>query len=104
MTLFRYLLIAAVVLGTPMVVSTPVEAKQIEKACNASDRRTSRRLCKCIQGVANQLLTSREQREAAGFFKEPHRAQELRTSDNSRDEDFWKRYKQFGALASQRCN
>ena len=105
MTLFRVALIAAIAFGGPAVLPTTADAKYIERACNSSDRRAAnRRLCNCIQGVANQLLTKREQKVAATFFEDPHKAQELRTSDNSRDESFWKRYKQFGSVASRRCS
>lgn len=105
MTQFKSLAIPAIAFATAMAVSTPVSAGKIENACNASDRRaSSRSLCSCIQSVADQLLTRREQSTAAKFFKDPHQAQEIRQSDNSRDEKFWVRYKQFGSVASRRCS
>jgi hypothetical protein len=104
MTLLRIALVAAVAFTAPVVAPAPADARQIERACIQSGRRAaSRSLCTCIQGVADQLLTGREQRLAASFFEDPHRAQELRTSDRQRDETFWKRYKQFGSVAAQRC-
>ena len=79
-------------------------AGQIERACAQSERvGGSARVCTCIQRIADQLLTSGEQRLAASFFEDPHRAQEVRQSDRSRDERFWLRYRQFGAVAEQSC-
>lgn len=105
MTTLRIALVAALAVVTPVLTAAPADARQIERACIQSDRRAaSRSLCTCIQGVADQLLTSSEQRLAASFFADPHRAQEVRMSDRRRDETFWKRYKQFGSVASQRCS
>jgi hypothetical protein len=82
----------------------PATAGQIAQACTASDRGAGdRRLCGCIQAVADQLLTRRDQRLAASFFADPHRAQEIRTSDNSGDARFWKRYTRFGEYAARTC-
>jgi len=86
-------------------LATPLQARAIEQACARSERvGNNTRLCTCIQRVADQLLTSRDQRLAASFFRDPHRAQEIRMSDRARDERFWDRYQQFGALAEQSCN
>jgi hypothetical protein len=41
---------------------------------------------------------------AATFFSDPHRSQEIRQSDRSSHEVFWKRYKKFGARAQQMCS
>ena len=105
MTFFRTLLIVTIAMSGPAILPSSADAKQIERACIASDRRAANtRLCSCIQSIANQLLTKTEQKVAAGFFADPHKAQELRISDNSKDESFWKRYKQFGSVASRRCS
>ena len=61
------------------------------------------RTCACIQSVADQMLTRDDQRLVASFFKDPDRAQEVRTSDTARDESFWQRYRQFGFAAEQSC-
>ena len=94
-------------LAAPIVVhtATPVEARStIERACLKSDRRsTSRPLCQCIQRVADQMLTRREQKMAAKLFNDPDRAQEIRQSDRASHEDFWRRYKAFGTSASNAC-
>jgi len=37
------------------------------------------------------------------FFADPHRAQEVRQSDNPRDEAFWQRYKAFASRAENIC-
>ena len=81
-----------------------VHAGTIEKACIRSDRKAaSRSLCGCIQEAANLTLSGADQRLAASFFRDPHRAQEVRQSDRRSHEDFWKRYKQFGSTAETFC-
>lgn len=89
-------------------VSIPVSKAQaastIERACVKSDRKAaSRPLCGCIQDVADLMLSRKEQKIAATFFKEPHRAQEIRQSDRRSDEKFWLRYKEFGNTARSYC-
>ncbi|OSP55689.1 hypothetical protein BV911_06160 [Pseudoruegeria sp. SK021] len=98
------LLIAGAILAFPILTAGAVHAGKIENACVDSGRRgATRSVCTCIQSVANRTLTNRDQRIAASFFKDPHRAQEVRQSDRSTDESFWKRYKAFGSVASQSC-
>ena len=87
-----------------MVVGAPLEANPIERACNASDRSAATpSLCSCVGGVARATLSRSEQRRAARFFSDPDEAQEVRMSDNSRDEAFWDRYRDFGDAAAQQC-
>lgn len=82
------------------MLSTPVAAGDIERACLGSDRAAANRaLCGCIQDAADLTLSTQDQRRAAGFFADPHRAQEVRQSD----ERFWDRYKDFGATAETFC-
>ncbi|WP_298257421.1 hypothetical protein [uncultured Litoreibacter sp.] len=79
-------------------------AGPIERACLKADRKAaSRPLCNCVQQVADLTLDSGDQRLAATFFSDPHRAQVIRQSDNSGHERFWKRYKEFGANAESYC-
>lgn len=79
-------------------------AGPIERACLKSDRKgATRSLCNCVQQVADLTLDSGDQRLAASFFKDPHRAQVIRQSDNSGHERFWKRYKEFGSNAESYC-
>ncbi|MEP3295677.1 MAG: hypothetical protein ABJO27_04210, partial [Pseudoruegeria sp.] len=76
----------------------------VERACLKSDRKSaSRALCGCIQDVADQTLTRKDQKLVATFFKDPHRAQEIRQSDNHSHESFWKKYKSFGKTAEVYC-
>ena len=97
---FKFAIIA-VALG---LTSSAAFAGPIERACLKSDRRAvSRPLCNCVQQVADLTLDSGDQRLAATFFSDPHRAQVIRQSDNSGHERFWKRYKQFGANAESYC-
>lgn len=85
-------------------LAAPVDARAIEQACMRSERvGNNTRVCSCIQGIADQLLTRRDQRLAARFFRDPHLAQETRTSQRPDDRRFWARYTQFGALAEQSC-
>ena len=82
----------------------PVFAGAMERACNSSKRSSSSRpLCNCIQQVADVKLSKKDQRMASKFFKDPHRAQEIRQSDNTSHEAFWLRYKEFAAIARASC-
>lgn len=83
---------------------TPTMAGPISNACMKSDRKAkSRKLCSCMQAVANQELSRRDQKLAASFFKDPQKAQDIRQSDKHSNEQFWKRYKKFGATFSRSC-
>ncbi|MDX8351123.1 arginine transporter [Cognatiyoonia sp. IB215182] len=76
----------------------------ISEACLAADRRAaSPELCSCVQQVANQTLSGREQARAATFFEEPQLAQDTRQSDRPADERFWDRYRSFSDLATEIC-
>ena len=76
----------------------------ISRACMASDRKArSPALCGCIQSVANQSLSGGDQRLAASFYSDPHKAQEIRQSDNLNNERFWKKYKAYGQKAAVSC-
>ena len=76
----------------------------ISKACLQAGRKAAnRRLCGCIQGVADRQLSGSDQRMAASLFSDPHRAQEIRQSDRSSHEAFWKRYKSFTGTAERTC-
>jgi len=76
----------------------------IRKACLKAGRpAATRALCVCIQRVANKSLKRRDQRLAASFFKNPHKAQVIRQSDNRSNEAFWIRYKAWGVLAEKSC-
>ena len=91
----------AIVMG---LSTSAVFAGPIERACLKADRKAaSRPLCNCVQQVADLTLDSGDQRLAATFFSDPHRAQVIRQSDNNGHEKFWKRYKQFGANAESYC-
>ena len=88
-----------------LLLSTgPATAGPISRACMASDRAGTPVLCGCIQRVANSMLSRRDQRMAAKFFKDPDRAQEVRMSDNSSHGVFWEKYKAFGTAAVAQCS
>lgn len=98
----KLLLPAALILS--VAGAMPAEAKRIERACLSSDRAAANpSLCGCIQRVADQVLTRADQRLAARFFKDPQRAQDIRQSDRSDHEAFWKRYRIFGSTATNVC-
>lgn len=100
-TIFSIVLVAALFV---QMAPAPVIAGTMSNACMKSDRKAkSRKLCRCLQNVADQNLSRRDQKLAASFFKDPHRAQEIRQSDNRNNEKFWKRYKEFGAVFSASC-
>ena len=79
--------------------SGPIRAACLSGGRNAADAA----LCGCIQAVADQTLSGREQRAAVAFFDEPHLTQVLRQSDDPNDERFWLRWKAFGAQAAETC-
>lgn len=85
-------------------ISQAQAASTIERACVKSDRKAATKpLCGCIQDVADMMLSRSEQKVAAKFFDDPHRAQEIRQSDRRSDEKFWLRYKEFGKTARTFC-
>jgi hypothetical protein len=87
--------------GSP---SVSMASGPISNACLTANRKSAnRRLCGCIQGVANSSLSSSDQRLAASFFSNPHKAQEIRQSDVSSNERFWKKYKAFAAHSERVC-
>ena len=82
-----------------------VSAKDVANACLSSQRGAGQQtLCRCIQKAADQTLTRRDQKRAAGFFADPDLAQTVRRSDSRRDEDFWDRYEKFGNVARKYCS
>ena len=84
--------------------SSAPAGNMISKAClKAARPGTTPALCACIQAVADRTLKRRDQRLAAGFFRDPHRAQVIRQSPRRSHEEFWRRYKAFGAEAEQSC-
>lgn len=100
-TILNRLMIAAtaVVMTAPLALAGPIDS-----ACVRSDRaRGNAALCGCIQQVANQTLSRADQRRAAQFFRDPHRAQEVRTSKRNGDSEFWRRYRHFASQAETLC-
>ena len=87
--------------GTPTVMFA---TGPIQKACVADGRRAaSSARCGCVQAVANQALSGADQRRGARFFKDPHKLQEVRQSDNANNERFWEAWKAFGQAAATVC-
>jgi len=100
----RYSLIVGALLTAAACGGSGGATGDISEACLDADRRAaSPALCSCIQQVANQSLSNRDQSRAAEFFAEPQLAQDTRQSDRSSDERFWLRYRAFSDLASEIC-
>ncbi|AWD21271.1 hypothetical protein [Pseudogemmobacter blasticus] len=86
------------------VFSSMASAGPIESACLRSGRdAASRALCGCIQEVADMTLKGNDQRRAAKFFRNPDQAHEVWVSQRPADDEFWDRYKNFGAMAEAYC-
>jgi hypothetical protein len=95
-------ILAVALTATPMTI---VFAGSIEQACVKMDRKAATRsTCNCIQKVADNNLSRKDQKLAAKFFGDPHLAQETRQSNNGSKERFWKRYKAWGEKANQQCS
>lgn len=98
-----FLLGAAVAVAVPFFASAAL-AGPIESACNRSDRQAANRaLCRCIEQVADQVLSGSDQRRAATFFRDPDKAHKAWMSKRDADDAFWDRYKAFGAQAEAYC-
>ena len=88
-----------------LTASSAPAGNAIKKACLKAGRAgATHALCGCIQKVADRRLKSKDQRLAASFFKDPHKAQVIRQSDRKAHEIFWKKYKAFGAAAEEECS
>ena len=86
------------------LIAGPATADTMERACMKSDRaNATRALCGCIQDVADYVLSTADQRRAAAFFADPHKAQQVRQSNARRDEVFWQKYRKFGEYAGTYC-
>ncbi|MFU1476478.1 hypothetical protein ACM25N_01680 [Roseovarius sp. C7] len=85
--------------------SKPFANGPLQKACISSDRKArNSQLCGCIQAVANRTLNSSQQARAVGFYRDPHSAQEVRTSDRPGDERFWETYASYAETAKRTCS
>lgn len=99
----RILTLAA--LAALFLTTAPALAGPIDRACMSSPRQQkSAQLCRCIQQAADRTLSRGEQRKAARFFSDPHKAQEVRQSNKPSDSSFWKRYRGFGDTAEAMCS
>lgn len=100
----KHIIAAATLALVLPLAPTPALAGPVEGACLSSGRAAATRaLCSCIDRVAMQTLTRSEQRQAARFFRDPQRAQDVRMSTSERDNAFWARYREFSAAAEARC-
>jgi hypothetical protein len=96
--------LSAAVLSLAVLAPAAAFAGPIETACNRSDRQAANRaLCRCIDDVADRMLTRSEQRRAARFFRDPDEAQRVRASRDRDDNEFWDRYRAWGDSAEAMC-
>jgi len=92
-------------LGLALCLAGQGSAQSIERACLKSDRYAkTRALCGCIQQAADLMLSTDDQQLAASFFRDPHKAQEIRQSGHRNNERFWDRYKEYAATAVKYCS
>jgi hypothetical protein len=100
----KSVLLAASAAALLALSAAAATAGPIERACLKSDRKAANRaVCACIQQVADMTLRGSDQRKAAGFFRDPDRAQKVRMSKSDNDNEFWSRYKTFGEQAEAYC-
>lgn len=96
-----------IILSATLVLAAcggPRVTGDVSKACMSAGRQAANAAsCSCVQQAANQMLTASEQRRAATFFADPHRAQETRQSSSSSDRNFWQRYRAFVSRAEEMC-
>ncbi len=98
--------------SAPSNTSTPTPERitmfsegPIKTACLDADRdAANRKLCGCVQTVANLTLGVTDQERAVTFFDDPHEAQVVRMSSNRSDRRFWDRYKAFAGRAKRSCD
>ena len=89
---------------TALALASAANAGPIQKACLNSGRDAAdRKMCVCIQGVADQMLEGSDQRRAAKFFSNPELAAKTMLSDTARDDAFWERWERFGQTATIYC-
>lgn len=87
------------------VAVLPFASGPIQRACEADGRKgASAARCGCVQAVADQELSGRDQRRGVKYFRDPHKLQEVRQSDNPSNERFWKVWKEFGQTAAAVCS
>lgn len=103
--MMKFVMASAVALMLVAALPDTSFANTMNRACLRSDRDgATRKMCRCIQKVANKSLSRADQKLAASFIKEPHKAQEIRQSNRRSHEIFWKRYKAFGETVTSSCN
>ena len=100
--MIRPLLFAAAAALALPTFAPMAEAGPIRNACLRTDK-GNRTVCTCIQQVADQTLRGADQRRAARFFSDPDKAHDTWMSQRRSDDEFWERYKAFGAQAEAYC-
>ena len=79
----------------------PFATGPVYSACIDSGRKAATRgLCGCVQAVADNKLSRRQQARAAEFHAEPLLSQDARENGSRR---FWNAYKSYAKQAEQTC-
>ena len=102
----RFLVLGAMALlvGCGGGRTAPRVTGEVGLACLASGRSdASRALCGCIDRVAQQTLTSREQSTFASYFSDPEALQSMKLDDRPAAERLWARYDAFVDAARATC-
>jgi len=74
-----------------------------ERACLASNRSPGPQVCRCAQTLADQILSTRDQREAARIIADPDRFRTVRKRQTAASKAFIERYRNWGELTQEYC-
>ena len=74
-----------------------------QRACLMSERSPGPVTCSCIQGVADQTLTPRDQRRAATIIANPDLMDKVLEDRRASARGFVERYRRWGEVAAQTC-
>ncbi len=74
-----------------------------ERACLTSDRSPGQEVCSCVQQVADQTLSRRDQKLAAQIIGDPDKFREYQKSSNPSRKAFVERYRLWGSTSSEVC-
>lgn len=89
----------AFVADAPRFSSGPIGA-----ACLANGRASSTPgRCGCVQAAADLTLNASQQKRSVAYFNDPEELEELKRSQDARDERFWDLWMNFSDTAEAIC-
>lgn len=98
--MMRFLLLS----GSFVFLSLPAFSAGItENACLRSERSPGREICSCAQNVADQMLSTADQRNAAKIIAEPDIYLEYKYASGVDKQNFLERYRAWGETTAQYC-